>query len=210
MGYAKEILPGLWRFTAIHPEWKAGDDWEPVVAWWAVQTDRGLLLIDPLVDDWQELDGLIVHAGGCAGIARTCAWHQRSLAEAADRYAASVWARPSADPEAQRPFDRAIAPGEPLPGDLLVLEAVMDTEVTIWSAPHRALMVADVLIRDADGALSLCPESWIENQGGYEAVKEGLTDLLELGVENVLVSHGPLVLGRGLEELAAVLGAWLE
>ena len=23
-----EIVPGLWRWTAPHPDWKAGDDWE--------------------------------------------------------------------------------------------------------------------------------------------------------------------------------------
>lgn len=210
MGYGQEILKGLWRFTAIHPDWEAGDGWEPVVAWWAVQTDRGLLLIDPLVDDWEELDDLLAHAGGCAGIARTCHWHQRSIAGVADRYAAEVWARPDGGGAAMPPFDRAIMPGQPLPGDLLALEAVRETEIAIWSAPQRALIVGDVLVRDADGALSLCPDSWTVRVGGPEVVKAGLADLLELDVENVLVGHGPLVLGNGLEELAGVLGAWLE
>ena len=95
VGYGQEILDGLWRFTAVHPEWEDGDDWEPVVAWWAVQTDRGLLLVDPLVDDWDELDGLIEHGGGCAGVTRTCHWHQRSITEVSDRYAAAVWALPA-------------------------------------------------------------------------------------------------------------------
>jgi hypothetical protein len=48
-----EILQGLWRFEAVHPEWtedKGGEEgWEPLVAWWAISTIAGLLLIDPLV-----------------------------------------------------------------------------------------------------------------------------------------------------------------
>ena len=206
MGYAREILDGLWRFTAVHPEWQDGEDWEPVVAWWAVQTELGLLLVDPLIDDWDELDELIEHAGGCAGIARTCHWHQRSIAQVADRYAATVWGRPAPPEVSAPPYDRAIEPGQPLPGDLLPIEVVRDDEVAIWTAPQRALLSGDALIRDPDGTLRVCPESWNERFGGSERVKRALAPLLELDVRSVLVAHGPLVLGDCPEALAAALG----
>ena len=212
MGYGQEILDGLWRFTTIHPEWSDDDDgWEPVVAWWAIQTDRGLLLVDPLVDDWDELDGLIAHGGGCAGIVRTLHWHQRSIDEAAERFAAEVWAQPWPNaherPEGYvaRPYDRPIEPGKPITGDLLPFGAAHDDEVVLWSGPHRALFAGDVLIRDPDGTLRIGPEHWLERAGGSAAVREGLSALLELNVLNVLVAHGPLVLGGGREALAQAL-----
>jgi hypothetical protein len=207
VGYGQEILDGLWRFTAVHPEWEDGDDWEPVVAWWAVQTDRGLLLVDPLVDDWDELDGLVEHGGGCAGVARTCHWHQRSITEVSDRYAAAVWALPAPAGQPAPPVDLEIAPGRPLPGDLLPFEAVRDDEIVIWSPPHRVLLAGDVLVRDTDGALRLCPDSWIERAGGRAAIKPALADLLELDVRHVLVGHEPLVLGDGPDALADALTA---
>jgi len=38
-GSTSEILPGLWRFETLHPEWTPQDGgaegWEQSVAWWA-------------------------------------------------------------------------------------------------------------------------------------------------------------------------------
>ncbi len=99
-----EIIEGLWRFEALHPEWtedEGGEDgWEPQVAWWALATPHGLVLIDPLVDDWDALDHLVAEQGGCAGIVRTCHWHQRNVADAASRYSAEVWAKPYSEAHA--------------------------------------------------------------------------------------------------------------
>lgn len=50
-----EVLEGLWRFEAAHPDWtedEGGEEgWDRIVVWWAVTTTRGVLLIDPLVLD---------------------------------------------------------------------------------------------------------------------------------------------------------------
>ena len=89
-----EIIVGLWRFEALLPEWteeESGEDgWEQSVAWWVIETPRGLVLVDPLVDDWEALDRLLADRGGCAGVIRTCHWHQRSIPEAGNRYYAQV------------------------------------------------------------------------------------------------------------------------
>jgi hypothetical protein len=97
-----EIIEGLWRFEALHPEWtedegEGEDGWESQVAWWAVATPHGLVLIDPLVDDWDALDQLVADRGGCAGVVRTCRWHQRGVSDVASRYGAEVWAKPHGD-----------------------------------------------------------------------------------------------------------------
>jgi hypothetical protein len=90
-----EVVEGLWRFVALHPEsntpeWTAAaeggeDGWDQLVSWWVVAVSEGLVLIDPLVEDWQALDLLLSDRGGCLGIVRTCHWHQRGVAEASSR-----------------------------------------------------------------------------------------------------------------------------
>ena len=61
-----ELAPGLWRWTATHPEWteeEGGQEgWEPEVSSYALVEEDALVLIDPLVpaDDeerfWRALD----------------------------------------------------------------------------------------------------------------------------------------------------------
>ena len=63
-----EIIEGRWRFEALLPEWtehEGGEDgWEQQVAGWPIATPHGLMLIDPLVDDWDALDQLVPDRGG--------------------------------------------------------------------------------------------------------------------------------------------------
>jgi hypothetical protein len=84
-----QIIEGLWRFEALLPDWnedEAGEDrWEQSVAWWAVAAPGGVVLIDPLVDDWDAVDRFVADEGGCSGVVRTCIWHQRSVVEVASR-----------------------------------------------------------------------------------------------------------------------------
>lgn len=203
MSAGEEILEGLWRFTADHPEWEEGEDWEAEVAWWAVRGDHGMALVDPLVEDWEELDGLVEAGGGCAGIVRTLHFHQRSIPEAAARYGAEIWAR---DPE---PGDEsgyhAIGDGPPLPCELMARALIRDDEVALWLPEQRALAFGDAMLRDPDGRLTMCPESWVARVGGRARLRQDLDPLRRLEPAHVLVSHGPLVLGDGREALVAAL-----
>ena len=88
-----QIIEGLWRFEALLPDWtedEAGEDgWEQSAAWWAVAAPGGVVLIDPLVDDWDPVDRLVADEGGGSGVVRTCVWHQRSVVRSR---AATTWA----------------------------------------------------------------------------------------------------------------------
>jgi glyoxylase-like metal-dependent hydrolase (beta-lactamase superfamily II) len=207
---ADEVLSGLWRDVALHPEWtedEGGDEgWEPEVAWYAVASSDGLVLIDPLVSDWNALDELVAAQGGCAGIIRTCHWHQRSIPEAADRYGAAVWARPPLSNDVGPPFDRQLTDGLELFG-LRVIDIERIDEVGLWLAARGALIFGDAMLRRDPGTLVMCPASWIQPSDGHERLREILTGLTDLPVEHVLVSHGPLVLGDGLTALKAAVGA---
>jgi hypothetical protein len=204
MSSAEEILAGLWRFTARHPEWDQDEDWDPEVAWWAALRPGGLVLIDPLVADWSELDRLVELAGGCAGILRTVFFHERSIAEASRRYRVEVWARRPPANVPPKPFDHAVGE-EQLPGDLHAFDVLRDDEVAIWLPEQHALAFGDAMVRDPEGHLSMCPESWVKRVGGWPALRERLAPLAELEPQHVLVSHGPLVLGDGAESLPRAL-----
>jgi hypothetical protein len=202
---AGQVLEGVWRFEARHPELTEDEadeeGWSPIVSWWAVSTPVGLVLIDPLIDDWGEIDQLVHGGGGCAGIIRTCHWHQRSIAEAASRYHAEVWAAPQPPERDWPPFDRDLSDRQELFDRIVVLEMERDDEFALWLPGLRVLLFGDAMIRGREGRLQACPATWTQPAGGRERLLSLLRELTELPVEHVLVSHGALVLGDGLPSL---------
>jgi glyoxylase-like metal-dependent hydrolase (beta-lactamase superfamily II) len=204
-----EVLEGSWRFEALHPEWtedQGGEDgWEQLVAWWAVRRADGLVLIDPLVDDWTRLDELVADAGGCAGVIRTLHWHQRTIAEVSRRYGAEVWAKPPPEGTPERPYDHPLNDGDELFDGLRAIDVERADEVALWLPDQAALVFGDAMLRRASGELRVCPDSWLQPEGGPARLRAILGGLTELPVEHVLVAHGPLVLGDGRESLRSAL-----
>ena len=188
-----EVAPGLRRWTAWHEEWQEN------VGCLAVDTDDGLVLIDPL-DPPRGLRRP-------AHVLLTVHWHARST------NAGQVWAHKRAvrllsnrGVEVAHPF----APGERLPGGIQAFGTARPGEVGYWLPRQRALAVGDVLLgagakpRDTGAALRLCPERWL-GKATHEDLRYSLTPLLELPVSRVLVSHGEPVLRGGRRALAAAL-----
>ena len=208
-GSVGEIVQGLWRFEALHPEWaedESGEDgWEQSVAWWAVAVRRGIVLIDPLVEDWDALERLLAERGGCAGIVRTCHWHQRSIGEVASRYHAPVWAKRHPNGGGLYPFDHVVGDRDLLFGELRALDVERADEIALWLPRQAALIFGDAMIRTRAGELRMCPESWTQPAGGRARLRTLLGGLATLPVEHVLVSHGPLRLGDGLTFLRAAV-----
>lgn len=204
-----EVLDGLWRFEALHPEWSEAeggpDGWDPQVAWWAIATPGGLVLVDPLVFQWDEIDELIAGHGRCSGIVRTCHWHQRSIAEAAARYGAEVWAKPPPAGVVQHHFDHPAPDGQEVVGGLVAFDVERADEVALWLPARAALLFGDAMVRREGGALRTCPDSWLQPEGGPARLRAVLSTLAELPLDHVLVSHGPNVLGDGRLSLAAAI-----
>lgn len=209
-----EVLDGLWRFEARHPEWTeedGGEDgWDANVAWFAVSSPDGLVLIDPLVVEWAELDAVVESHGGCAGVVRTLHWHQRSIAAAAERYHASVWAK--SPPPGQAPGERdwpspnrALADREEAFDGLWAFEVDRGDEVALWLPAQATLVFGDAMLRRPSGELRVCPDSWLQPEGGPTALRALLARFTKLPVAHVLVAHGPLVLGDGAASLRAAI-----
>jgi glyoxylase-like metal-dependent hydrolase (beta-lactamase superfamily II) len=189
----EEIAPGLRRWTAWHEEWQEN------VGCLAVDTDDGLVLIDPL-DPPRGLRRP-------AHVLLTVHWHARSTK------ARHVWAHERAvrllanrGVEVSRPF----TPGDPLPNGIHALATARPGEVVYWLPRQRAVAVGDVLLgagakpRDTGAPLRLCPERWL-GKATHDDLRESLAPLLDLRVSRVLVSHGEPVVRGGAAALVAAL-----
>ena len=184
-----EIRPHLWRWTAPHPEWQPGADWEQEVGCVYYESSAATILIDPLIppERTRFLDALdrdVERRGLPVSILLTCAWHTRSATELAGRYGAAAV---RADDVAALPFE-------------------LVEETMYWLPEVRALVPGDSLIGDGRGGIAVCPNTWLEGDTP-ERLREELRLLLDLPVELVLVSHGDPVLEGGGAALEAALRA---
>jgi hypothetical protein len=184
-----ELAPGLWRWTALHPDWKPGEGWEQEVGCVYYEAADATVLIDPLVPSQRErffaaLDQDVERRGLPVVVLLTCESHRRSAAELTERYQAG-----DAPPDGIEPF------------------LVADLEETLWWLPeHRTLVVGDVLLGGADG-IAVRTDSWLEGLASPAAVHAALRPLLDLPLERVLVSHGEPVLEHGRAALERALKA---
>jgi glyoxylase-like metal-dependent hydrolase (beta-lactamase superfamily II) len=189
-----EVASGLRRWTAWHEEWQED------VGCLAVDTDDGLVLIDPL-DPPRGLRRP-------KHVLLTLFFHARST------NAPHVWAHETA---ARSLANRGVELTDPigsartsLPGGIQAFETARRGEVVYWLPRQRALAVGDVLLgagakpRPTDDPLRLCPERWL-GKATYDDLRESLAPLLELPVARVLVSHGAPVLRGGRRALATAL-----
>ncbi len=196
---AVQIAPGLWRWTAPHPEWTAGAApgssayWDRDVGSVMYELDDAVALIDPLlpVEGREEFVRLLDErgAGRPVSVLTTTHWHRRDREELAQRYqgrSARAW---NAVPAGVSP--------RPLRGA---------GETMFWLPRAAALVCGDRLIGDARDGLAVCPESWLADVRVDRAGVAGLMrGLLELPVERVLVSHGEPVLHDGRAVLARAI-----
>ena len=235
---AREIAPGLWRWTAAHPSWKPENDrpdgWGRFVGSVYYEPEAGaesLVLIDPLApapesEDaapfWSALERDIVRAGLPLAILVANRFHGRSVREIYRRFAGSVGAtvhvprgaegHVSCDPT------HLFGPGEPLPGGVEAhfLEGLVEPEVAFHIRPHRAIVFADAVLGAGNGTVRLAPPSWADGDVGRERYaarfRESVGRLLALDPVMLLPSHGEPVLEGGRERLTEALAgpAWGE
>lgn len=194
-----ELRPGLWRWTARHPDAEEDPepdgpaDWPAEVGCVAYAAPDALVLVDPLVpeDLWPRLDALVEGHGQRVAVLNTIPWHRRSRDAVAERYDAST--------------SRA---KKTLPQGVETIPIAGAGETMVWYPKHGALVPGDRILGHADGGLRVCPDSWLRylssGMKGHE-LRETLRPLLDLPIELVLVSHGEPVLANGREALAQAL-----
>lgn len=193
-----EVAPRLRRWTAHHEEW------DEAVGSLALETDDGVVLIDP-IDPPRGLRRP-------EHVLLTVFWHYRSTPEVRAR---RVWASSrTVKALANRGVGVTdpVREGDALPGGVWAFETARRGELVYWLPEQRAVAVGDVLLgagakpRPSDDPLRLCPERWL-GQATHADLLRSLQPLLGLPVQRVLVSHGEPVLRAGKRALEHVLHA---
>ena len=197
----RELRPGLWRWTAAHPEWEHAEHWGPQVGSVYAELPDALVMVDPLVPQdeedrfWEALDRDVERVGKPVHVLLTVHWHERSVAAVLDRYKATLW-RPEEKGELPAGVHAEVVKGSDWVEALFFLE------------PHRALIAGDLLIGKAGGGIEL-PVGWFpkgEQEWAQQELKPELRNrLAELPVELIVVSHGEPVLEDGAAALERAL-----
>jgi glyoxylase-like metal-dependent hydrolase (beta-lactamase superfamily II) len=212
----KRIAPGLWRWSARHPEWHPGE-FGAEVGSFALEAGGDLLLIDPLLpagEDAQVLELL----DGLAGdrdvhVLITIGYHVRSAEQLCERYGARVYGPANC---ASRLRNSALLtelePGEPGPAGVIAFPIghPRRTERPLWLPSHAALAFGDSVVTTPEGELRV----WIWNPLDDKRMRwyrdhfaPTLEPLLELPAERILVTHGEPVLKGGAKALRAAVAA---
>ena len=215
----EELTTDIRRWTAPHPEWRPRIAWAQEVACFAVTAGDDLLLVDPLApaDEepfWIELDRLVADSGARRlAVLITIHYHVRSAGPVYRRYRdrldVSVHGHPSISDGRLGPGVplTPIEPGEPLPGgaEAFAIGKPRRRETPIYLPSARALAFGDAVV-GVDGELRVWETS--ENREWYDQrFLPTLRPLLDLDLENVLVTHGPPVIGGGRDRLRRGLEA---
>ena len=197
----RELRPGLWRWTAAHPEWEHAEHWGPEVGSVYAELPDALVMVDPLVPQdeedrfWEALDRDVERVGKPVHVLLTVHWHERSVAAVLDRYKATLW----------RPEEKGELPAG---AHAEVVKGSDWVEALFFLEPHRALIAGDLLIGKAGGGIEL-PVGWFpkgEQDWAEQELKPELRKrLAELPVELVVVSHGDPVLEDGAAALERAL-----
>lgn len=111
-----ELAGGLWTWTGRHPDWNDDPHWGPEVRSYALRTDDGVILFDPIAPP-DELT-----ADGDVQVVLTAEWHSRDATERG-------W-----------PIR-----GDDLPPQVTTQPAFFPGERTLWLPGHKALVVGDSL-----------------------------------------------------------------
>ncbi|MDE2817563.1 MAG: hypothetical protein OXM03_07705 [Chloroflexota bacterium] len=204
----QSVRPGVWRWTAPHPDWspwdpmkKTGFGWSQEVASVCYETPDGLVLIDPLAPPcgtpahrqlWQTLDAAVQAKRQPVTILLSTDWHDRSAQAVFERYSqqygAGIWVHEAMPQDLLNcQPTHTFREGDLLAGSVQVFFIESPhPEVAFYLTSARTLVVADALWGTPDGRL------WI---GSHEFCSILPRLLSNLTVETLLLSHAePIVL----------------
>jgi hypothetical protein len=203
----RDVADGLWLWRQRHFAWQEGNDWEPEVSSFAVESRGARLLLDPLAprpdgsELWQRLDAappdaiVILKADHVRDVDLFARWYD------ADTYGPMLfW--PDDVPHGEL---EPVYPGLELPGGLIAqYDGRGFGETPLYLPDQRALVFADGLTAPG-GTLRVWDTPWHEQR-----VLPALRALLDLPFEHVLVSHGEPVHTRAAFEAALARDPWSD
>ena len=200
MALPKQIVRGLFHWTAVHPEIRTR------VSSYYLARER--VFIDPLLPSPGGLEWL-KRRGPPEHILLTSRLHSRHSARLVAAFGCTVWCHRSGlydlEPHLKaRPF----VPGDVLPGEVRAFKIgiLCPDESALLLPRFRAAAVADGVIREGNGPLSFVSDEYlVDNPSQAERVKRGLKAayrrLAEKDFEHLLMAHGNPWLHDGRQAL---------
>ena len=85
----RELHPGLWHWTAPHPDWRSSEPWDQNVSSYAIDDGERLLFFDPIAPP-DELEELAAERE--TAIVLTAPWHERDMQGLVERLEIPVYA----------------------------------------------------------------------------------------------------------------------
>jgi hypothetical protein len=201
----RDVAPGLWLWRQPHPDWEEGNDWDPEVSSFAVESRGARVLLEPLApppgarEAWERIEG---HRADAVVVMKPD--HVRDVDLFVRWYGARAYG-PQLFWRDDVPHTELelVQPGAELPGGLRALfDGRSAAETPLYLPEQRALVFADGLTAP-DGVLRIWHARRYE-----ERVLPALRSMLELPFEHVLVSHGEPVHDRAEFERALEREPW--
>ena len=195
----RELRPGVWHWTASHPEWVSSEPWGPEVSSYAIDEGERLLLFDPLAVPEELLgrDRDVV-------IVLTAPWHERDAERLVERLGAKVFTAPrDSVQQLMEQFGltaEQAGDGSPdilwltdadktdRPEGIEVFAGHKHNDRVYWLEGHHVVVVGDTLVDFGEGLH--INERWLTKNMTREQVVEGLRPLLDQPLELVLPAHG--------------------
>ena len=207
----RELEPGLWHWTAPHPDWRPTEPWDRNVSSYAIDDGVRLLLFDPIAPP-REIAELAARRE--TAIVLTAPWHERDarglveglgvpvytpLPDTAEflveTYGITAEQAGDGSPDVGWLLKEGIgeahpyAAGDRLDAGVEAFPGHKQNDLVLWVESRRAVVAGDTLV-DFGHGLEI-NERWLQlHRVTREQVVAGLRPLLELPVEHVLATHG--------------------
>jgi hypothetical protein len=203
----RDVTDGLWLWRQPHPAWREGNDWEPEVSSFVVESRGVTIALDPLAPPpterhvWDRLAArppaivVVLKPDHVRDVDLFVRWY------GARAHGPSLFWRDDIPQTELEP----VGPGDELPGGLLALDDGRNRlETPVYLPEQRALVFADGMTAPG-GVLRV----W-DSPGHDSRVLPMLRQMLDLPFEHVLVSHGEPVHSRADFEAALEREPWSE
>jgi hypothetical protein len=199
----REVLPGVYHWTAIHPKIKV-----PVDSYYI---EPAGVVLDPTVprEGLQWFEGRVPPSQ----VVLTNRHHLRHSQRYAEAFGCRIRCSDAGLYEfARGPSVEGFASGEELARGITAhqLGAICpdDTSLHIWTANGGALAFADGLTRPRGGGLSFVPGFLLGDDPAAVRgeLRESLRGLLDLDFDSLLFAHGEPLIGGGRAALRAFVG----
>jgi hypothetical protein len=158
-----------------------------VGAAYAVATDDGVVMIDPLPLEDEALADL----GPVEAIVLTCGSHQRCAWRYRREFGVKVYA-PALAKEIEEEPDVRYGEGDPLPADLqpVFTPGAGTTQHTLLLGDPKVAFVPDMLVETPDGHVAMLASRWMYDP---DEARRSVEKLLDLDFDVLCLAHGGAV-----------------